>query len=377
MNRKRILLVGPAYPLRGGLSTFDERLCTAFAEQGHTCDILSFSLQYPSFLFPGKTQYSTEPAPENVTIYTEINSVNPLNWIQTGIKYRKQKYDLVIFRYWMSFMAPAFGTIARIIKGNGHTKVLAITDNIIPHERKFFDEALTSYFLAACDGFLTMSEAVKQDLLAFNTGKPIAYVPHPMYDSFGPAMPKDEAKNSLGLDKGTRYLLFFGFIRAYKGLHLLLDAFADERIRQLGLKLIVAGEFYEDAAPYYAQVEKNGLTGQVIMKNDFIPNGEVSRYFCAADLVVQPYLNATQSGVTQVAYFYNKPMIVTHVGGLAELVPNEKVGYVTAVNSTAIADAIVDFYTREQEATFSRNIETEKQRFTWENLCNRLLSLTS
>jgi D-inositol-3-phosphate glycosyltransferase len=376
VSHKRILIIGPAYPLRGGLSTFDERLCAAFTEQGHTCHILSFSLQYPSFLFPGKTQYSTESAPENVTIFPEINSVNPINWIKTGLKYRKLNYDIVVFRYWMSFMAPAFGTIARIIKGNGHTRVLAITDNIVPHERQFFDEALTSYFLPACDGFLTMSEAVKQDLLAFNTGKPINYVPHPMYDNFGPAMAKEEAKTGLGLDKDTRYVLFFGFIRAYKGLKLLLEAFADSRIEELGLKLVVAGEFYEDATPYYEQVAKLGLTGRVIMKNDFIPNSEVSKYFCAADLVVQPYLHATQSGVTQVAYYYNKPMVVTNVGGLAELVPDGKVGYVTEVNGTAIADAIVLFYRQQQEAEFSRNIDSEKQRFTWENLCNQLLSLT-
>lgn len=374
-NKKKILIIGPAHPLRGGLATYDERLCRELNSQGHECHILSFSLQYPSFLFPGKTQFSDEAAPAGIRIFSEINSVNPFNWISTGLKYKKQQYDVIIFRYWMSFMAPAFGTIARIIKSNGHTKVLAITDNIIPHERKFFDTPFTRYFLPVCDGFLTMSQAVKLDLEGFNVNKPISYVPHPMYDNFGPLISKTEAKQHLGLDANVNYLLFFGFIRAYKGLSILLDAFADERLKPLNLKLIVAGEFYEDAKPYYQQVEQNHLQDVVIMKNDFIPNAQVSAYFSAADLVVQPYTNATQSGVTQIAYYYNKPMIVTDVGGLAELVPDNKVGFVTEVNSTSIADAILRFYQEHKEAGFSRNMETEKQRFTWQNLCRELLSM--
>ncbi|MES2690381.1 MAG: glycosyltransferase [Bacteroidota bacterium] len=374
-NKKKVLIIGPAHPLRGGLATYDERLCRELNKQGHTCHILSFSLQYPSFLFPGKTQYSDDPAPEGVTIFSEINSVNPLNWLKVGLKYKKLNYDVVIFRYWMSFMGPAFGSIARIIKSNKHTKVLAITDNVVPHERKFFDTPFTKYFLPVCDGFLTMSQAVKLDLEAFNVQKPVKYVPHPMYDNFGPLLPKAEAKKQLGLDPGTNYLLFFGFIRGYKGLSILLDAFADERLKPLNLKLIVAGEFYEDSKPYYEQVECHKLQDVVIMKNDFIPNDQVSAYFSAADVVVQPYTNATQSGVTQIAYYYNKPMIVTNVGGLAELVPDNKVGFVTEVNTHKIAEAIIRFYAEDKEAAFSANIETEKQRFTWQNLCRELLSM--
>lgn len=375
-SKKRILIIGPAFPFRGGgITTFNERLCKALTEQGHTCHILSFSLQYPSFLFPGKTQYSTDQAPENITIFSEINSINPFNWIKVGLKYKKLNYDVVIFRYWMSFMAPAFGTIARIIKGNKRTKVLAITDNVIPHERKFFDTPFTKYFLPVCDGFLTMSQSVKSDLEAFEVNKPVKYVPHPMYDNFGPLLSKDVAKAQLGLAPDVNYLLFFGFIREYKGLSILLDAFADERLKPFNLKLIVAGEFYEDPKPYYEQVERNGLQERVIMKNDFIPNDQVSAYFSAADVVVQPYTNATQSGVTQIAYYYNKPMIVTNVGGLAELVPDNKVGFVTEVDSRQIAGAMFRFYAEQKEMAFSTNIETEKQRFTWQNLCTELLSM--
>jgi glycosyltransferase involved in cell wall biosynthesis len=375
VSKKRILIVGPAHPLRGGLATYNERLAAVLKESGHECDILSFSLQYPKLLFPGKTQLSSDSAPNNITIHAEINSINPLNWISVGLKYKKAKYDIVVFRYWMSFMAPAFGTIARLIKSNAHTKILAITDNVIPHERKFFDAAFTNYFLPVCDGFLTMSESVKQDLIDLKLTQPIAYVPHPMYDTFGTAIDKNEAKKLLGLDTDTNYLLFFGFIRKYKGLGLLLNAFADERLKAINLKLIVAGEFYEDKKPYLEQIEKLGLKDRVIVCDDFIPNNQVSTYFCASDVVVQPYLNATQSGVTQIAYYYNKPMIVTNVGGLAELVPNNKVGFVCNVSEQEIADAMYNFYTQQKEQEFTNAAEQEKQRFTWQNLCNQLLNL--
>ncbi len=372
----KILIVGPAYPLRGGLATYNERLCNEFKNLGNECDILSFSLQYPSFLFPGKTQFSTEAAPSSINILSLINSINPINWLNIGRKIKREKYDIIIFRYWMSFMAPAFGTIARIIKQNHHTKILAITDNIYSHEKRFFDSAFTKYFLSICDGFLSMSQSVLSQLKQFDSNKPSVYVAHPMYDMFGIEMSKSDAKKKLGLNDDTNYLLFFGFIRKYKGLHLLFDAFADERLRALNLKLIVAGEFYEDAKPYLTQLKELNLEEHVIMSNDFIPNNEVATHFCAADAVIQTYLNATQSGVTQIAYYYNKPMIVTNVGGLAELVPNDKVGYVVGVNKTEIADAILKFYADKKEQEFIANIKVEKEKFTWKYLCEQLLSLT-
>ncbi len=373
----KILIIGPAYPFRGGgITTFNERLAREFKQMGHECDILSFSLQYPDFLFPGKTQYSTEEAPSDLTIFSLINSVNPFNWIKVGNRFHKEKYDVVVFRYWISFMGPAFGTIARLIKRSGHTKILAITDNVIPHERKFYDTFFTKYFLKPCDGFLTMSHSVLEQLKQFNPQKAATYVPHPMYDMFGPQIIKTEARKKLNLPAEDKILLFFGFIRKYKGLGLLLDAFADERIRQLGCKLVVAGEFYEDPQPYLQQIEQAGMQDRIILSNNFIPNSEVSAYFCAADCVIQTYLNATQSGVTQIAYFYDKPMIVTNVGGLAELIPDGKVGYVVNVDKEAVIQAILRFYNEQQEIPFTEQIRVEKQKFTWKYLCSELLQLT-
>jgi len=371
----KILIVGPAHPLRGGLATFNERLALSFKEQGHECDILSFSLQYPSILFPGKSQFSVDAAPQNIKIFSNINSINPINWLLVGNKIAKAKYDIVIFRYWLSFMAPAFGTIARRIKTNGHSCIIAITDNLIPHEKRFFDNSLTRYFINTCDGFLTMSEAVKQQLISWNVKKPIMYTPHPMYDMFGAGIEKNEAKIKLGLETNCNYLLFFGFIRRYKGLHLLLDALHDERIRNRNLKVIIAGEFYEDAKPYLNQIAQLNLQDRVELRNEFIPNSEVATYFSAADAVIQPYTDATQSGVTQIAYYYNKPMIVTNVGGLAELVPHEKVGLVCDVNATSIASAIARFFDEKMEVTMQKNAAIEKQKFTWSTLTNCILKL--
>jgi glycosyltransferase involved in cell wall biosynthesis len=375
MNKKKILIVGPAWPLRGGLATYNERLCRAFMEQGHECEIASFSLQYPKFLFPGKTQLSDDPKPTDITIHAIINSINPLNWILVGNKLKKQQYDLVIFRYWMSFMAPAFGTIARMIKSNGKTKIITITDNIIPHEQQFFDTAFTQYFLDACHGFLAMSREVYGHVDLFSKGKPKKYVAHPMYDMFGPLVNKQEAKKQLGLDENCDYLLFFGFIRKYKGLSLLLDSFVLLKQSHPNLKLIVAGEFYENSEPYLQQIKNLGLENSVILRTDFIPNNEVGIYFSAADLIVQTYITATQSGVTQIAYYYNKPMLVTNVGGLAELVPNNVVGYVVERNEYEIANAISNYYAQNKEEEFTANIEVEKQKFTWKYLTEQLLDI--
>jgi glycosyltransferase involved in cell wall biosynthesis len=375
MTKKKILIIGPAWPLRGGLATYNERLCQEFIAQGHDCEIASFSLQYPPFLFPGKTQMSDDPKPTTITIHSIVNSINPINWLTVGYKLNKKQYDLVIFRYWISFMAPAFGTIARLIRANGKTKIITIADNIIPHEQQFFDTAFTQYFIDSNNGFLAMSREVYAHIDLFTTGKPKKYVAHPMYDMFGPLLNKQEAKRKLGLDENYNYLLFFGFIRKYKGLTLLLNSFALLKQSNPNLKLIVAGEFYENSEPYLTQIKNLGIENSVILRTDFIPNNEVGVYFSAADLVVQTYITATQSGVTQIAYYYNKPMLVTNVGGLAELVPHQVVGYVVERDQNAIAKAISDYYIQNKEAEFTANIEVEKQKFTWKYLTAQLLDI--
>lgn len=362
----KIAIMGSAHPLRGGLAAFNERLAYDLTEQGHDVTIWSFSLQYPSFLFPGKTQYTDEPAPSGLAIRTEINSVNPLNWMQVGAKMNKEHYDLIIVKYWLPFMGPAFGTILRRARKNGKTRVLCIVDNIIPHEKRPGDKQFTNYFITPVDAFITMSKDVLADVKTF-TDKPAFFSPHPVYDSYGTAVSKTDACKKLGLDPAKNYMLFFGFIRDYKGLDTLLTAMADERIRKAGLHLIVAGEYYskDNEALNNKIIADNQLQTTVHLFTDFIPGGEVAYYFSAADVVVQPYKHATQSGITQIAYHFEKPMIVTNVGGLVEVVPDGKVGFVAEPDPTSVADAILKFYTPGAIADLHNNILEEKRKYSW------------
>ena len=374
VNNLKAIIVGPAFPLRGGIANFNEALCRGMNAEGIDTKIISFSLQYPGFLFPGKTQFDTGKGPQDIAIETKINSINPFNWLKVAGQIKKEKPDLVIFRYWLPFMGPCLGTIAKRIKKGTAIKVIAITDNVIPHEKRSGDRAFTSYFIRQCDGFIAMSQSVLNDLKEFTSGKS-SFLPHPIYDIFGEKLDKKEALSHLKLDPNDKHMLFFGFIRKYKGLDLLLEAMADERIRKMNIKLIVAGEYYEDAGPYNEIIKKNGLEKNIILKTEYIPSEEVRYYFCAADMVAQPYRSATQSGVTQIAYHFERPMLVTNVGGLSEIVPDKKVGYVTEINPKAIADAIVDFYSNNKEEEFTRNTIVEKQRFLWSTFVKGLQDL--
>lgn len=372
---QKILIIGPAHPLRGGgITTFNHRLAKEFTRQGFDCSIVSFSLQYPSFLFPGKSQFSTEPAPEGITIHTLINSINPINWMKVGRQLKNWKPDLVIVRFWLPFMGPSVGTILRQVRKNSHTKIVCIADNIIPHEQRPGDVPFTRYFLKACDGFVTMSEKVLNDLRSFEKQKPARLVPHPLYDNFGEKISKEQARKNLGIPVDTKLLVFFGFIRKYKGLDLLLQAMADPRIKEQNIKLLIAGEFYEEEQVYCQLIETNGLQNQVILHNHFIADADVQNYICAGDCIVQPYRNATQSGVTPLSYHFEKPMIVTNVGGLPALVPHLKAGLVTEPNPESLASAIIQFY-QLGEDYFMPHIFEEKKKLSWEGLTSAILSL--
>ena len=372
----RIIIVGTSHPYRGGIAAFTDRLAKEFANEGVDIELVTFKLQYPSFLFPGKTQYSDAKAPEGFQIERKVNSINPLNWIKVGKDIRKKNPDIVIFTYWMSFFAPCFSKIAKVVKKNRHTKCIGLIHNIIPHEKSVLDKLFAPRFVKAMDGFVTLSKSVLDDVKSLdNQNKPKCFVPHPLYDHFGEIMARNEAIKHVGLDENYRYMLFFGLVRAYKGLDLLLDAIADERLRKFNVKLIVAGEFYEDPKPYLEQVEKHGLSDLVVIKNQYIRDDEVKYYFNIADIVVQPYKSATQSGVTQVAYHFMKPILVTNVGGLGEIIPNGKVGYVVEPNSSSIADALVDFYENERYNTFVEGMKEEKMKYQWSNMTAAIKNL--
>ena len=372
MNRK-VIIIGPAFPYRGGIANFNNSLAIEYKKLGADVKIYSFSLQYPSFLFPGKTQYENGSLPKNIEIIPIINSINPFNWFKVARRIKKENPDYVIFRYWLPFMAPALGTIAKLLRKT--TKIFAITDNVIPHEKRFGDYVLTKYFISKCDAFLTLSSSVLDDLKNFTQSEEKIFIPHPVYDSFGNILDKKNAKQNLGLNIDGKYLLFFGFIRKYKGLDIMLEVMSDKRIQDLKIKLIVAGEFYDNKEEYISKIKELNISDYVILKSDFIPEEEVRNYFCASDLITQTYRTATQSGVTQIAYHFERPMLVTNVGGLAEIVPHNKVGYVCDINTDDIIDCILKFYNEDKECEFSENTKKEKTKFTWEGLVNGIENL--
>lgn len=369
----KVIIIGPAHPLRGGLASFNERLAREFSSQGHDASIYTFSLQYPSFLFPGTTQYSTEPAPTDIKIKVAINSVNPLNWIKAGLQLKKAKADIIVVRYWLPFMGPCLGTILRLVKSNKQTKVICIADNIIPHEKRLGDTSFTKYFLPSVDAFVTMSEKVLADVQAL-TKKPVEMVAHPLYDNFGEKIPLVTARKILGLAETDFVLLFFGFIRKYKGLDLLLEAMPKIIEKIPHVKLVIAGEFYDDKKNYSGLLNNQAIIPNLLVHTDFIPDSRVKDFFCAADLVVQPYRNATQSGVTPLAYHFEVPMVVTNVGGLPAMVTNGEVGFVAKPNADSIASQIIRFY-ETKDIDFVSNIQKEKKKYSWSVLTNTIFKL--
>jgi D-inositol-3-phosphate glycosyltransferase len=370
-----IFSLGPAYPYRGGLASFNDRLAQQFAAEGHVIEIFTFRLQYPGFLFPGKTQYTDGQPPEGVKITRILNSVNPLNWIATGLKIRKAKPDILLIRYWLPFMGPCFGTIARIVRSNRHTVVICIFDNVIPHEKRPGDKLLTKYFTGSINGAVVMSHTVLEDLRLFRKNIPIALTPHPLFDNYGSSVSREVALNYLNLDVTNSYILFFGFIREYKGLDLLIKAFSDKRLRNRNLKLLIAGEFYEDDTLYRELIVKHNIENDIIFYDHFIKDAEVAYFFSATDLVVQPYKTATQSGVTQIAFHFEKPMLVTDVGGLREIVPDGKCGYVVKPDPESISDAIFDYFENDRKKLFTEGVKKEKDKFSWNKMTASIIDV--
>lgn len=372
---KNIVIIGPAHPLRGGLASYNERLAREFQNEGYHVAIYTFSYQYPGFLFPGTTQYSSEPAPENIDIRIKINSVNPLNWLRVGNELKKLKPDLIVVRYWLPFMGPCLGTILRRAKKNKHTRVVCIADNIVPHEKRPGDTAFTKYFVKPVDAFITMSEKVKSQMREFAGSKPVTYVPHPLYNHFGEIISAKDAREELGIDAGDRVMLFFGFIRKYKGLDILLEAMKPliKKPANKNLKLLIAGEFYEDKSNYEALLNDPELAPHLILHTEFIPDSRVKYFLCAADVTVQPYRNATQSGVTPLSYHFEVPMIVTNVGGLPAMVPDGKVGLIAEPDAEDIARKIEEFYDL-GKSHFLPGLREEKHKYSWKKMVEALVA---
>ncbi len=373
----KITILGPASPFRGGIAALNERLAKQLILEGHDVNIVSFTVQYPKILFPGKSQFSEQKETFDFPITREVNSVNPFNWIKVGRKLKMSKPDLLIVRFWLPFMGMSLGTICRIVKKNNHTKIISVVDNFIPHEKRPGDSFLSKYFAKPIHGFIAMSGSVLNDINNFDSSKPKKLTPHPIYDHYGKIESRETALANLNLSDKDKYILFFGFIRDYKGLDLLLRAFTNSFFRNNNIKLLVAGEFYADENKYLQLIKDLKLENLVVLKTEYIPNDEVQNYFNAADIVAQPYKSATQSGVTQIGYHFNKPMLVTNVGGLSEIIPHMKIGYVVPVDSDEIAKALIDFYENNREGIFTKNIIQEKERFSWDKMTKAIYQLAN
>lgn len=366
----KIIIIGPAYPLRGGLATFNERMARQFKAEGHEVKIYTFSLQYPNFLFPGKTQYSESAPPQDLNIEACINSINPFNWYSAARKIKNEKADIVIVRFWLPFMGPCLGSICRMIKSD-KTKIIGLIDNAIPHEKRPGDHAFTKYFASTCDGFLTMSSYVKNDLKLF-TKKEVKLIAHPLYDNFGAKLVKKDARNRLNIHFEGKIFLFFGFIRHYKGLDILIKAL-ELLPEELDFRLLIAGEYYAGEDEIKSQIHQSPKSDKILEHTYFIKDEDVGIYFSASDIVVQPYRNATQSGVTPLSYHFEVPMIVTNVGALPDLVP-PSLGVVCEPNPVSLAKAMQQMTDFDYD-TFAKEIIIEKKKLSWETLTQAIQEL--
>lgn len=372
----KIIIAGTAFPMRGGIAQYNSLMYKYFSEADDV-KVYSFKRQYPEFLFPGKTQFEQgEPAvkiPEDKNVIS-IDSVNPFNWLSAGKKIAAENPDLLIFKYWIPYFGPCFAVISYIVKkfSKTDTKVLYICDNVIPHEKRSGDKFFTKLAFSQGDYFVVMSKTVEEDLKLFSKGKPYKLIPHPVYNIFGDKVEKPEAKDFIlkeyGIDlQNEKVILFFGYIRKYKGLNYLIDAMP-EILKKVKLKLLVVGEYYGDEEKYREQIRSLGLEEDIKVVSDFVPDSNVKYFFSASDVVVLPYSDATQSGIIQIAYHYDKPVIATDVGGLAEVVRNNETGLIIEPkNPGAIAKAVTDFYDKGLEEKFTSNAKEEKKKYTWEN----------
>lgn len=374
-----IVFVGPAYPYRGGIASFNHQLARNFKASGDKCRIETFTLQYPSLLFPGKSQYSDEAPITDIDISRSVNSINPISWIKVGVKLRDEAPDIIFLRYWTPYLAPALATIARIASCNGKSKIIALVDNIIAHEAHIYDKPLTNYFVRSIDGFVVMSKEVGNDMCGFDIGaKRIVRTPHPLYDNYGTKQPREESAKMLGLDPSYSYALFFGLIRDYKGLDLMLDGWA-KFLKQIPgsekYRLIIAGEFYSGRERHLNSIDVLGIKDSIILHDHFIEDELIKYYFSLSDVVVQPYRNATQSGITQIAYNFDLPMIVTNVGGLAEIVEDGETGLITEVSSDSVSEALLRFYREGMKERISVNVSKARSRYSWDAMRETITKL--
>jgi glycosyltransferase involved in cell wall biosynthesis len=365
----KVAFLSPFYPFRGGIAQFSANLYRAFEKKQHQVKACTFTRQYPDFLFPGKTQYVTDAdKADPIPAERILDSINPVTWLTTARKINNFNPQILLTRFWIPFFGPSFGTVQYFVRKKG-AKVIAIVDNAVPHEKRPGDIPFTKLFLNQTDGFVVMSKQVERDLLSLKPDAKYFFHPHPVYDHFGKPVSKQVALEQLQIPANKKVLLFFGLIRKYKGLDILLQALAKLPEEYF---LVVAGEAYEDIVFYENIIKENYLENRVILVNRYILDDEVPLYFSAADVCVLPYRSATQSGITAVALHFGVPVIATDVGGLGEIINPYKIGLtVSEPEPSLFANAVESFFKDPSE--YGKNISVFKEKFSWENLAEEIV----
>ena len=355
------LIVSAAYPYRGGISDSTHSLVNQMSKQNIKCEVWTFKFLYPKLFFPGKTQYSKEEFNSNFKIAREINTLNPLTWIITAKKINKRGPKKLIFRYWTPLLALSYFVISSIL--NSKIKVIGLVDNWSAHEKIFFEGFFRKLFIKSCDSFISFSENVGKNLKK-NTNKKVLSLFHPINNHLPNKISKTEALSNLNLPS-KQYILFIGLVRKYKGVETLIKAFHYVSKEHEDLKLIIAGEFYDDITIYNKLIKRKDIEDKVIIDNNFLESSKIRDYICASDLIVQPYKKASQSGITPVAYFYDTPLVVSNIDGLREIIINDSSGEIFDETPSDLAIAIKNCINPESSRNYSNNIAKSKVKYSW------------
>lgn len=371
MKQLKIAIIGPSHPYRGGMAAFNESLGRELQRQGHEVELINFIFQYPNWIFPGEKQTTDDPAPVDLVIFRKIHSISPLNWIKVRSYLKRQQYDRIFCGYWLPLLSPCFTSILKGLKKE--TQITGIIHNAIPHEKRTGDHSLTAMFLRQLTDAVVLSKSVEKDLKTFELPADLNIIRlfHPIYDQYGTPVEENRAKQELELDSSKRYLLFFGFIRSYKGLDILIEAFGRTNLPG-DVDLLIAGEFYEDRERYLKLIQDSGVSSRIHLKEGYIPSDRVKFFFCAAKAVVLPYRSATQSGITQIAIHFSLPVISTRVGGIEEYIRHDYNGWLTSSDSAVLASDLSRLF---KEDPFERYAEAQSevlQKYSWKAFVEEL-----
>lgn len=365
-----IVVIGPYFPYRGGISDTNQELCETLNKLGHNVNVISFKLLYPSLLFPGRTQFYKENSKQDIKSKRLINSINPFNWINNSRVINDLNPELVISTYWTPFLAPCLSFINNTI--NKNILKIGIVHNAYPHEKNIFQKKLFKIYLKSINKIITLSKNINNQINEISKSKKKIVLFHPIPKKFGKPIKKQIAKKKIGLKKDYNYLLFFGLIRKYKGLDILIESMSEIIKKRNDVKLLIVGENYESIIKYKKLIKKNNLENCISFINHFISEQEIKYWFCSSELVIQPYKKASQSGITPLSFQFETPTVCTNISGLSEYIIDNKDGFLSNPNSNDLAKKIL-MALNSDLTLIKKEIRNKKEKLTWNNFVSNLL----